>query len=247
MNTETIISPSIIQKAEQGDIDAMVQVADFIFFSDRNNAVEQELAECGMQYYQAAIQAGSHHAMVNCALVYRRGISVKKNVQKAFQLMSLAAQEGDAFAADCLGSWFCFGEEGVSVDYEKAYMWYSKAALLGYGPAYIHCSDMFHYGQFVHYDFESSFDLLALIQQSFDTGRDPERYADTCYRIGVDLLDGIGVAEDLEAAEENLKDARKYYRLAYETEEKTEFYFNVMHDIEQRLEQVKREKMQSDL
>lgn len=216
-------SPALIHKAEDGDIPAMVQVADYIFFTDRSEEVEPELVERGLRYYQTAIQAGNHRAMVDCGLLYWYGNGVPKNYPKAVQLLRLAAQEGDPVAADYLGSWFLTGERKIPVDHEQAYLWFSKAALLGNIDGYISCSDMFRWSNFVHHDPEASFDLLQIVEGCTNPVTQPRLYADACYRLGVELRHGIGCGKDLERAKEYFAQAEKYYLSASETGDHPDF------------------------
>ncbi len=230
-------SPSLIRKAEKGDVDAMVSAADFIFFTDRSD-VDPELMEKGLRYYQKAIQAGNTHAMVNCGLVYMTGIGVARNAKKAAQLFHLAGQEGNVIAAEYLGNVYLYGEDEIPADKEQAYLWYSKAAMLGNAGAYIACSDMFHYGWFVHRDYEASFELLHITLNFLNPRTQPKLLADTCYRLGKKLEYGVGCVKDLKQAKECLLAAQEYYEIAYQSEPRTAYYDHAMRDIEKELEAI---------
>lgn len=230
------ISLSLVQKAEQGDIESMIQVADYIFLNDFYEEKDPELVERGLQYYQKAIQAGSLHAMVNCALVYRFSNSVKKDILKAFRLLRLAAEQGDPCACFSLGQIYLDGEGEIPADLEQAYVWFSKAAMAGNMKAYIALSDMFKRGDYVHYDLETSDKLLEIAILVIDSDESPVDYADACYRYAENLYHGFGCKEDIELAKQYYQQATSNYRAAREAGFNIEYYDEAMRDIEYQLE-----------
>ncbi|MBE0442436.1 sel1 repeat family protein [Psychrobacter sp. FME13] len=66
--------------------------------------------------------------------LYYSGRGVKEDYDKAFELYTKAAAQGEALAQFNLGEMYYYGDS-VSQDYNKAYEWYQKAADQGYQDA----------------------------------------------------------------------------------------------------------------
>ena len=80
---------------------------------------------------QKAADAGNPVAMKNLGWLYRDGLGVAQDYDKAREWYQKAADAGNAFAMNNLG-WLYQHGYGVAQDYGKAREWYQKAADAGY-------------------------------------------------------------------------------------------------------------------
>lgn len=131
---------------------------------------------------------GAYHNMGN---LYRKGLGVEKNSQKAFELFLYAAERGHPEDQGNVGYMYMQGD-GIKQDYKSAKIWFERAAAQNWGTA---------------------FDKLGLIYlKGLGTKKDP-RAAIENFRKGADLgdrnamvnlanlyKDGIGVEKDLKKA-----------------------------------------------
>lgn len=140
---------------------------------------------------EVAMAAGSLAAYHNMGNLYRKGLGVKKDFARAFELYLYAAERGHPEDQNNVGYMY-FQGQGVKQDYAKAKVWLEKAANQNWG---------------------ASYDKLGLIYlKGLGTKKQPERAADY-FQKGSDLGDrsamvnlanlyksGTGVKKDLKKA-----------------------------------------------
>jgi hypothetical protein len=84
-----------------------------------------------LAYLQRHVERGHSYAQVSLAGAYAEGyFGLPRNAERAFELLTLAAQGGDAYAMCCVGISYAYGK-GVQQDDEQAVHWYLKAARAG--------------------------------------------------------------------------------------------------------------------
>ncbi len=84
-----------------------------------------------LAYLQRHVECGHSYAQYALALAYDNGhYGLTPSPERAFELYSLAARQGDADAQCCLGIFFASGR-GVQQDEEQAVHWYREAARRG--------------------------------------------------------------------------------------------------------------------
>ncbi len=113
-------------KANQGDVDAMVDLARMLFwgaFTKENKAKARRL-------WQKASEKGNVDAAFNLGCMYYHGDGVEQNKVEARNWFEEAAKKGDASALCNLGIIYVNGE-GVEVDKAKARKLWEKAVNLG--------------------------------------------------------------------------------------------------------------------
>ena len=109
----------------------------------------------------------------------------------AFEMYSLAADAGDAYAMNRLALMYDRGEH-VRQDYEVAFDWYLKAAEAGLPAAMSNVGSMYDSGDGVEQDYGEA---LKWYRRAADNG-----YAYAMYALGDMYLAGDGVAKDAEEA-----------------------------------------------
>ena len=109
----------------------------------------------------------------------------------AFEMYSLAAGAGDAYAMNRVALMYDRGEF-VAQDYDKAFDWYLKAAEAGLPAAQSNVGSMYNVGDGVRQDYAEA---LRWFRMAADNG-----YAYAMYALGDMYLAGNGVAKDAEEA-----------------------------------------------
>ena len=84
---------------------------------------------------EVAMAAGSLAAYHNMGNLYRKGLGVKKDFAKAFELYLHAAERGHPEDQNNVGFMY-FQGQGVKQDYAKARVWLEKAAKQNWGASY---------------------------------------------------------------------------------------------------------------
>ncbi|MGX9148167.1 caspase family protein [Mesorhizobium sp. 128a] len=133
---------------------------------------------------------GAFHNMGN---LYRKGLGVEQNLEKAFDLYLYAAERGHPEDQSNVGFMYMRGD-GVAKDYQKARFWFEKAAAQNWATAY---------------------DKLGLLYlNGWGVGRDPDR-AFAEFGKGANLGDApslVNYANCLKDGVGTRKDARRAYQ-----------------------------------
>ena len=205
----------LIVAADNGDIDAMLEVANYIVWDDETQEIEPELLERALRYLNTAIESGSDVAMNSLGAMYYQGRGVEQDYSKAVYLYTEAADRGNVTSMSNLGYCYYYGRD-ISVDYEKAYQMYTKAAIMGDLIAEYKVGDMFASGKYVTKDEVSAFRIYySLFERTKDGADNPycqEVYSGVCLRLGSSLHKGKGTEINLEAAQFFLAEAKKYFK-----------------------------------
>ena len=112
--------------ADAKDAEAMFFLARTLIQQDDSGNIPKD----AFGWYQKASDAGHHGASYNLAILYRRGLAVAPNPDKALNLYQRAAKGGHVDAALSLGMLFEQGGPWPQ-DISRARYWYKKAAKLG--------------------------------------------------------------------------------------------------------------------
>lgn len=84
-----------IKSADEGNIDAMVEVADYILWEDETVPVEPEMFEKAVNYLKKAIEAGNTQAMISYGAVFYNGRGVPQDFNTAVHWYKEAADRGN--------------------------------------------------------------------------------------------------------------------------------------------------------
>ena len=104
---------------------------------------------------KAAIAKNDAHNIAAAGTKYLQGIVVKKDLKKAFKLLTKAAELGNDYAMANLGAMYRNGE-GVKKDLNKAFEFFTKAAELGNDYAMAHIGNIYHNGEGVPQDYSKA-------------------------------------------------------------------------------------------
>ena len=85
----------MIEKADQGDLDAMYSVVQEI---ELNYADDREIQARLLNYLNILTDAGDYVSMITLAGHYENGKGTEQNIPKAMELYEIAAKNGYKFA-----------------------------------------------------------------------------------------------------------------------------------------------------
>lgn len=129
---------NLINKAENGDIDAMAMVGDCY---DRGLYTEKNPQEAH-QYYKMAADKGHIHASIMVAIDLLNGIGTAKDKKTGTKYLQIAADGGAAYAQYLLASLYQVGEIGFLGREQKAMKYFEMAAKQGDARFQIELADM---------------------------------------------------------------------------------------------------------
>lgn len=186
------------------------ELADCLMNADSSKCIPKEVVKLIITIYESEIEV-SEDAMAanNLGTLYYGGrINGIPNYKIARKYYEISARLGYPLAAENLAYIFYYGFD-TEVDYEKAYMYFSKAALFGRYEAMYKLGDMFRYGYYVEKDdrmtaycYRKSAELI-----QNDDMASIKCHGSVYHRLGDIHYEGIGV-------EKNLKQALFFYQLA---------------------------------
>lgn len=124
---------SLITKAENGDVNAMVMVGD-CFTRGINTQADDVQSH---KYYKMAADKGHVKASAQVGIDFMNGIGVKADKKQGIKYMTYAADHGEAFAQFYLGFLYENGEIGMpkTLGVGRAIVYYEMAAKQGYAKA----------------------------------------------------------------------------------------------------------------
>ena len=206
-----------IARAENGDIDAMVDVAEFIIWEENVKAdIDPELGKKVLEYLEKAIEAGNDQAMNLLGTMYYSGRVLEKDQAKAMEWYQQAADKGNSISMLNLGYGYYYGN-GLEKNMEMAYKLFTKSALLGQQAAIYKVGDMFANGYFVEKDDRAAFEMYGrsyeIAKEYLDEPEGQEMYSSVCLRLGRCFRDGTGTEKDLLAAEHFFAEAHYYFKV----------------------------------
>ncbi len=211
-NLSEHISQKLINQAENGDIEAMVEVANYIVWDDESRPIDAEPLAKALDYLNKAAASDSDAAMLSLGAMYYAGRGVAQDFRKAVKWYTDAANRGNVTAMSNLGYCYYYGRSGP-VDYAKAYQMFSKAALLDNDPAaYYKIGDMLMNGKFVDQDQVSAYRCYRTAYNIVCQDKPLAYYPDVCSRLGSCYHHGRGVKANLVKAEEMLSEAKIYFK-----------------------------------
>ena len=126
---------------------------------------------------ERAVEQGHSAARLPLAAMYREGMGVDQNLQKAVALFTVSANEGYPSAQFTLGALYRAGE-GVEVDYKKALKWFFRAARQGEVDSQNNLGTMFEAGRGVQ-----SSQVLALMWYEIASTNGSRRAGDNYKRL----------------------------------------------------------------
>ena len=199
--------------AEEGDLDAMFNVASYIIWGDQTSPVEPESAEKAVRYYVANADAGDTDSMLDLGAMYLEGRGVEKDESKALMWYEKAAEHDGLRACRCIGNLYRYDllENGTKVPtadpdrLQKALEWYQLGTERCEENCMYELGDYYRSGVLVTKDEEKAFELYsAAYDLCCELAKDRflfnDSYADVCFRLAVCYHYGIGTQIDTEKA-----------------------------------------------
>lgn len=122
---------SLHHLAEGGDSEAQVEVG---ICHAKGDCAHKDYREAKKWWVEAA-RGGNAKAQMLLGLLYldnKEG--VEQNLDEAFRLLSLSAEQGEAQAQYYLAAMYSFGK-GIPNDYKQSTKWYLRAAVQGHAEA----------------------------------------------------------------------------------------------------------------
>lgn len=110
--------------AQAGDVDAQYRLGRALL---QESALGRDTAGEAVRWLQAAADQGHAPALVQLGRLYRSGVGVLQNFERAAQALQAAAGLGNAEGMVELGRLYRDGI-GVAVDPVRAYVWFNRAA-----------------------------------------------------------------------------------------------------------------------
>ncbi len=129
---------NLVNRAEQGDIDAMVMLGDC--YTKGIHTTPDDVKS--HMYYQMAADKGHAQASLMVAIDYFNGLGVKENEKKAIKYLQYAADSGVPYAQFLLGTTYKAGRISKFSGMRNAIKYFDMAANKGEVHAQIALADM---------------------------------------------------------------------------------------------------------
>ena len=177
--------------------------SNLIFQADKGNATAQyKVAEAYMklaeEYYRKAADNGHEPAKVKLQTAFHEPKENCYQDSTAIKQVTTDAENGDTYSQLTLGDMYYYGDS-VTQDYDKAMLWYEKAASHGSAEACNKLGLCLHLGLGSH---KSHKDAAYWFEKGAQLG-----HADACYNYAVCLYKGVGVTQNKKAANSYLEKA----------------------------------------
>lgn len=215
-----------MKRAEEGDLNAMFNMAAYIVWADKSAPIEPEAAERAVKYYKANAENGDTDSMLDLGAMYLEGRGVEKNEKEAVMWYEKAAEHNGQRACRCLGNYYRYDvlNDGTPVPtanparLKKALKWYRLGAKRGEENCMYELGDYYRKGIIVKKNEKKAFKLY---MQAFEICEELEEekflvndsYSDVCFRLAQCYHYGIGT-------EINLEEAKKYIQIAKDESKK---------------------------
>lgn len=176
----------LLTLANNGDVEAQLQLATAYHRGDDELAVEQNATEA-YHWYQRAAAQGDSTASYELGLMHFRGTEVAKDYTLAREWWLEAATLGNANAQQKLG--YLYSEAlGVERDYNRAASWYTRAARLGHAEAQTLLGSLYHEGNRIPQNYNEAFKWYKLAAE--------RGHPHAQYTLATLYHDGFGTEQD---------------------------------------------------
>ena len=197
-----------IQKAETGDVKAMIRVAFAILHGNKSEKLQPEEAERAIGYYKRAAELGDRSAMQDLGACYMDGRGVERDVQEAFRWYEKGWDPDDPSACFCLGcinryDYLENGSEVSTADPErigKAVKYFERGAELLDSDCLYELGELYLSGVGVPEDKAKAFSLFTDASEEYDEDILSGRGLRIYLRLAECWHYGIGVEADLDEA-----------------------------------------------
>ena len=205
----------VIQKAENGDNDAVFNIIKYFMWNGEIKDLDTEVVYYAIAYYQKQAMAGNTDAMLELGTLYLEGRGVPKDRELAKSWYQKAMDAGNIKAYRLLGNFYYYDRDRsgrpIKNQNEKRLEMgcevFKKGAELG-EPSCLHeLGDMYMNGVTVDQDYDKAFDCYKKGLREVDDKypNHPVRQF-LNYRIGQCYHNGYGTEKDLEKARQYLEE-----------------------------------------
>ena len=161
-------------------------------YEDGMKAFQSKDYDSAMKYFSIAGDKDKDvRSIRNLGIMYASGIGVKKDTNKALELLKKASNGGDSYAGFSLGNMFAQGD-GVDKDFKEAAIWFDKAANAGDIKSMANLAYLYTYGDGVKRDPKKAF----FWYEKAAVGG----YIDAQINIAFLYISGQGVKKDMKKA-----------------------------------------------
>lgn len=182
------------ERAQRGDVDAQIDLAEAYMDSDSGNAAE------AANLYRRAAEMGAAQAQTKLGILYLEGRGVKKDAAEAIKWFRRAAAQDNTEAQCYIGEVYFYGI-GVTQDRAEAVDWFRKAADKGDAEAEFRLGGSYADGEGVEQNYTEAVEWnRKAAEQGHPTAQ---------YYLGREYYTGQGVEKDL-------AEAVKWFRKAAE-------------------------------
>ena len=189
------------------------ELASQLMNADRFKILPEEVVDFIKAAYEYYMAKGDALAANDLGVLYYGGrVGGKPDYVNARKYYEVADRLGYTLASENLGYIFYYGF-GTEIDYAKAYMYFTKAALTGRYEATYKLGDMFRNGYYVEKnDKMTAFFYRRALDLVWDDEMSSMKYAGCVYqRMGDLFYEGIGVKKDDAEAFYYYQHAEGYY------------------------------------
>lgn len=179
----------IEKMAEEGDMDARIEIADMYFF---NYKVEgRDYKKAFDNYKIAADQGGDAYAQYSVGYCYETALGCEENYEEAMKYYMLSAEQNYPEGLFSVGY---LNEAGLGVEksIEAAIPWYQKASEVGSAQAQSFLADFYYYGEGIEQSYEQAYQYYKMAADQGDA------YSQYC--VAYMLENGQGIKADYNKA-----------------------------------------------
>jgi len=199
--------------AEEGDLDAMFNVASYIIWGDQTAPVEPEAAELAVRYFKANAENGDIDSMLDLGAMYLEGRGVEKDEKEALKWYEKAAEMNGPRACRCIANFYRYDviNDGTPVPtadpvrLRKALEWYRTGTERGEENCIYELGDYYRKGIIVPKDEKQAFELYCRAYEickklAYERFIVNDSYSDVCFRLAECYHYGIGTDIDMQQA-----------------------------------------------
>ena len=213
LNKSTVFNDNIYnnikKQAENGVVGAQLFIA--LCYDENskislNNDFIESNNQIAAEWYCKAAEQGNASAQYGIGFLYRRGLGVTKDYEKAVNWFKASALLGETNAQYELG--FCYAHGyGTRKNYTEAIKWYIKSAESGHSEAQYELGECYDMGVGVQQDYSKAIEYYS---KSAESGNTEAQYA-----LGL-LYQSFYEYPDMYEIKADKKDAIKWFKKAYD-------------------------------
>lgn len=185
---------------QKGKNESPMQLAKRLFQADATLPMQPDTVEFLKLLYEDQIKQNNIDAMTGLGQFFLSRRTHLRNYAKAKEYFEMAYKNGDLLSSEYLG-YIWYDGQAETVDYEKAFKYFVKAAFGGYSRSMVKVADFYRYGYYVEADPKEAFSIYRQIYQTLAEDEIPEIGAEVYMRMGECYMEGIGTEKNMRTAQ----------------------------------------------